>query len=34
MVGADACCNGELELLGLGEALGGQVAGVEAVMDM
>lgn len=31
MVGTDAGGDGELELLGLGEALGGQVAGVEAI---
>lgn len=32
MVGADASGDGNLELLGLGEALGRQVAGVEAMM--
>jgi hypothetical protein len=30
VVGADARRDGELELLGFGEALGGEVAGVEA----
>lgn len=32
MVGADAGCYGELEVLGFGEALGGEVARVEAVV--
>lgn len=30
MVGADTCSDGDLEVLGLGKALSGQVAGVEA----
>jgi hypothetical protein len=34
VVGADAGCDGELELLGLGQALGRQVAGVEAILSM
>lgn len=30
VVGADAGCDGELEVLGFGETFGGKVAGVEA----
>jgi hypothetical protein len=32
VVGADAGRDGDLEVLGLGEALGGEVAGVEAFL--
>ena len=30
VVGSDTCCDGNLEILGLGEALGGEIAGVES----
>lgn len=33
MIGSDTCCDGDLELLGLCEALGGEVTGVESVIN-
>jgi hypothetical protein len=32
VVGADTCCHRKLELLGLGQTLGSEVARVESVM--
>ena len=30
VVGSDTCCDGKLQLLGLGQTLSGEVAGVES----